>query len=61
MLLKGVDDHLQRIILARQMAVRCWRERCGRRVFCDACYLRRLPARPGAPRRSDASLSGARP
>jgi UDP-N-acetylmuramoyl-tripeptide--D-alanyl-D-alanine ligase len=51
-LLKGVDDHLQRIILARETSVRCWRERCGRRVFCDACYLRRLPARPGAPRRN---------
>jgi UDP-N-acetylmuramoyl-tripeptide--D-alanyl-D-alanine ligase len=59
-LLKGIDDHLQRIILTRQTTVRCWRERCGRRVFCDACYLRRLPARPGAPRRGDDSLSRVR-
>jgi UDP-N-acetylmuramoyl-tripeptide--D-alanyl-D-alanine ligase len=60
-LLKGVDDHLQRIILARRTTVRCWRERCGRRVFCDACYLRRLPARPGAPRRGDPLPDVARP
>jgi UDP-N-acetylmuramoyl-tripeptide--D-alanyl-D-alanine ligase len=50
-LLKGVDDHLQRIILTRETTVRCWRERCGRRVSCDACYLRQLPARAGAPRK----------
>jgi UDP-N-acetylmuramoyl-tripeptide--D-alanyl-D-alanine ligase len=46
-LLKGsVSDHLGRIVLARSEVVRCWRERCGRTVFCETCYLRRLPAGP---------------
>jgi UDP-N-acetylmuramoyl-tripeptide--D-alanyl-D-alanine ligase len=46
-LLKGsVADHLGRIVLARTETVRCWRQRCGRSVFCETCYLRRLPAGP---------------
>lgn len=39
-LLKGSNraDHLARIAVALQgRTVRCWRDRCGRLVFCDDC------------------------
>jgi UDP-N-acetylmuramoyl-tripeptide--D-alanyl-D-alanine ligase len=40
------SDHLERIVLTRSETVRCWRERCGRSVFCTACWLRRVPGGP---------------
>lgn len=38
-LLKGTSrqNHLQRIILARNGSIACWRDDCGRVLFCDAC------------------------
>jgi UDP-N-acetylmuramoyl-tripeptide--D-alanyl-D-alanine ligase len=44
-LLKGSNpaDHLIRLILARTRTVRCWRDRCGRRIFCDKCFLLERP------------------
>jgi UDP-N-acetylmuramoyl-tripeptide--D-alanyl-D-alanine ligase len=41
-LLKGSGgaDHLQRLVLARDDAIACWREKCGRYVFCTQCALR---------------------
>lgn len=48
-LLKGTNrqDHLLRIILARDDAVACWRDDCRRYVFCDECPDRNK--RSGAP------------
>jgi aminoacyl-tRNA hydrolase len=48
-LLKGSwkQDHLLRIILARNGAVKCWRDDCRRTIFCDACPDRMKPS--GAP------------
>jgi UDP-N-acetylmuramoyl-tripeptide--D-alanyl-D-alanine ligase len=37
-------DHLLRVILARRQRVRCWREACGRQIFCDICRLRGVPS-----------------
>lgn len=50
-LLKGSHrtDHLQRLALARQGSVACWRERCGRRKGCDGCLLLRAPRLPALP------------
>ena len=47
-LLKGSNeaDHLYRIVLSRTMNVTCWREKCGRRGFCDACELVSTPSNP---------------
>ena len=38
-LLKGSNkvDHLERLVLDRQLAIRCWRERCGFEIFCNNC------------------------
>jgi UDP-N-acetylmuramoyl-tripeptide--D-alanyl-D-alanine ligase len=40
-LLKGSNtaDHLARLALAMDRTVRCWRSRCARGSFCDACNL----------------------
>ena len=48
-LLKGTNrqDHLLRIILARDGNVACWRDDCRRYVFCDECPDRNK--RSGAP------------
>lgn len=43
-LLKGSvrADHLPRLVESRMgMRVVCWRDRCGKPYFCDACRLRR--------------------
>ena len=41
-MLKGsaTADHLQRLVLARDGGVACWRRACGRSMFCAACELR---------------------
>lgn len=38
-LLKGSNkvDHLERLVLDRQLPIHCWRERCGFDRFCGAC------------------------
>lgn len=38
-LLKGSNkvDHLERLVLDRQLPIHCWRERCGFDRFCEAC------------------------
>ncbi|MDP2369218.1 aminoacyl-tRNA hydrolase [Rhodoferax sp.] len=38
-LLKGTNkqDHLSRLVLARQDGVACWRDDCQRHVFCSEC------------------------
>lgn len=48
-LLKGTNkqDHLLRIILARSENIACWRDDCGRSVFCNECPHRATPS--GAP------------
>ena len=48
-LLKGTNrqDHLQRIILARNEEVACWREDCDRVSFCNECPDLNKPS--GAP------------
>ena len=40
-LLKGslAADHLGRIALAAEWHVECWRQRCGRIIFCENCRL----------------------
>ncbi|MGE5193089.1 MAG: Mur ligase family protein [Deltaproteobacteria bacterium] len=40
-LLKGSipADHLARLALAMDREVGCWRNRCGRHIFCDHCRL----------------------
>ena len=46
-LLKGsIADHLARIILARTETIRCWRQRCGRAISCEVCWLRGVPGGP---------------
>jgi aminoacyl-tRNA hydrolase len=47
-LLKGSNpaDHLFRIALARTRTVGCWRQRCGRLLFCDRCELLDRPVDP---------------
>lgn len=47
-LLKGScrADHLQRLVLARTDDIACWRERCGRAMFCSDCRLRQAPYVP---------------
>ena len=49
-LLKGSGgaDHLQRLVLARGNAIACWREKCGRFIFCTQCALQQTPAGPRA-------------
>ncbi len=42
----GPSDHLERILLVHQTAVRCWRAHCGRTLACDDCDLLALPAEP---------------
>ncbi len=42
-------DHLERICLDRDRAVRCWRERCGRNTFCPRCKFWRSALTPVAP------------
>ncbi len=44
-LLKGsnASEHLSRIALAFDKDVRCWRRKCGRDIFCDACGLLSVP------------------
>ncbi len=48
-LLKGSNrqDHLLRIILARNESIACWREDCKRDIFCSECSERLRPS--GAP------------
>ncbi|MBL8421000.1 MAG: hypothetical protein JNK92_10220 [Dechloromonas sp.] len=48
-LLKGTSkqDHLLRIILARNGAVACWRDDCNRSLFCNECHDLNKPS--GAP------------
>ena len=45
-LLKGTNkqDHLYRIILARNNAVNCWRDDCARVLFCNQCPDRMKPS-----------------
>jgi UDP-N-acetylmuramyl pentapeptide synthase len=47
-LVKGSNpaDHLERLVLARQGHVACWRSRCGRNSFCSRCELLGVPAGP---------------
>jgi len=47
-LLKGSGgaDHLQRLVLARDNAIACWQEKCGRFIFCTQCSLRQTPSMP---------------
>lgn len=33
-------EHLERLVLARQEGMACWRQACGRRVWCHECRLR---------------------
>lgn len=33
-------DHLERLALARQEGMACWRNACGRPMWCDSCGLR---------------------
>jgi UDP-N-acetylmuramyl pentapeptide synthase len=42
----GPSDHLERIVLAHQTDVECWRAHCGLVVGCDSCQLLHLPAQP---------------
>lgn len=42
----GASDHLERILLVHQTAVRCWRAHCGRTLACDSCDLLALAAEP---------------
>ena len=48
-LLKGTtkQDHLLRIILAREDGIACWRDDCQREMFCNVCPERMKPS--GAP------------
>ena len=48
--LKGSErpDHLKRLCLDRDQAIRCWRERCGRNKFCPNCELWSSPLTPVA-------------
>ena len=66
-LLKGSNkvDHLERLILDRQLAIRCWRERCGLDRFCETCprlYLEEEGAAVRSQKDTDANftLSGQR-
>ena len=45
-MLKGsaTADHLQRLVLARDGGVTCWRRACGRTMFCERCELRHVAA-----------------
>ena len=47
-LLKGTakQDHLLRIIMAREQDVACWRDDCQRMSFCDVCPDRTKPSGP---------------
>jgi len=49
-LLKGTNrkDHLLRILLARERAIACWRDDCGKQTFCDRCASREVPSGPSA-------------
>ena len=44
-LLKGSlrADHLERIAMQANSAIRCWRTNCGRETFCKDCELRDSP------------------
>lgn len=48
-LLKGANkqDHLHRLVLARNEVITCWRDDCGRDLSCGVCPLRNEPS--GAP------------
>jgi len=50
-LLKGTNkqDHLQRLILARDGGVACWRDDCDRQVFCNDCPQRHQPSGQALP------------
>lgn len=39
----STTDHLERLVMNRQQPIACWRERCGVRVYCDACAKLRQP------------------
>lgn len=43
-LVVGRADHLERLSQHRRGAVRCWRQSCGREIFCQHCELREIPA-----------------
>jgi UDP-N-acetylmuramoyl-tripeptide--D-alanyl-D-alanine ligase len=43
----GPADHLERIILNRELRVSCWLRRCGRLNPCDGCDLVRVPNSAG--------------
>lgn len=40
----GKQDHLLRIILAREEGMACWRDDCQRPVFCNVCPERMTPS-----------------
>lgn len=44
-LLKGTNkqDHLSRLVLARQDGIACWRDDCQRHAFCNECPDRYVP------------------
>jgi len=48
LLLKGSNkaDHLARIALNMSTELGCWRQRCGRKEFCDRCGLLRQRSGP---------------
>jgi len=49
-LLKGTNrkDHLLRMLLARDGAVLCWRDDCGKQTFCDRCASLAVPCGPAS-------------
>ncbi len=42
----GHIDHLERLVLSRSAAIRCWKERCGRQNSCSKCRLRSVDSSP---------------
>jgi UDP-N-acetylmuramoyl-tripeptide--D-alanyl-D-alanine ligase len=42
----GTADHLQRLVLARDNGIECWRANCRQFIFCTDCALRLTPALP---------------
>jgi UDP-N-acetylmuramoyl-tripeptide--D-alanyl-D-alanine ligase len=46
----GPSDHLERILLDHQTAVRCWRADCGRVLACEHCEQLSQPADVNDPR-----------
>lgn len=58
-LLKGTmkQDHLMRVIIARNDKITCWREDCKLSVFCDECPQRMIPSGPPLPNTQPAAAA----